>query len=172
MTPHMSGPSLADKRTVDESKPTSTVDLIFVGDVLEYLDFKLCRNALPVFLSHLDEPECWLNRCRSGSEMMNRPCGIHKNTHVKMDRISSDNSLTTFEESSTAGSKMVTAISNRDANANAVAMSNSSMVAGLICGLDTCRAPARELERAMGQKMSGPRLELRTYCAHMSVRQL
>jgi len=30
---------------------------------------------------------------------------IHKNTHVKMDRISSDNSLTAFEKSSAAGSK-------------------------------------------------------------------
>jgi len=51
MSPHMSGPSLADKCTVDESKPTRTVALIFVGDVLEDLDFKLCRNTLPVFLS-------------------------------------------------------------------------------------------------------------------------
>ena len=55
MTPHMSGPSLADKRTIDERKPTRTVALIFVGDVLEDLNFKFCRNPLPVFLSHLDD---------------------------------------------------------------------------------------------------------------------
>src|SRR5258708_7008341 len=147
MTPHMLGPSLADKRAVDESKPTSTVGLIFVGDVLEDLDFKFCRNALPLFLSHPDEPVCWLNRCRPGSEMMNWPCGIHENTPVKMDRLCGDISLTAFEESSTVGSKMVTAISNRDANANTVAISISSMITGLICGLDICRAGDQELER-------------------------
>ena len=58
MTPHMSGPSLANEGTVDESKPTRTVALIFVGDVLEDLNFKFCRNPPPVFLSHLDEPVC------------------------------------------------------------------------------------------------------------------
>ena len=108
----MSGPNLADKRTVDESKPTRTVALIFVGDVLEDLNFKLCRNTLPVFVSHLDEPVCWpSNRCRPGSEVMSRP----QNTHVKIDRISNDNSVTTF---SVAGSKMVSAIGNQNANTN------------------------------------------------------
>jgi len=52
----MSGPSLADKRAVDESKQTKMVALIFVGDVLEDLPFKLRRNAPPVFLSHPVEP--------------------------------------------------------------------------------------------------------------------
>ena len=35
---------------------------------------------------------------------------IHKTTHVKINRISSDNSLTALEESSVAGSKLVSAL--------------------------------------------------------------
>ena len=70
MTPRMAGPSLADKRTVGESKPTRMA----AGDVLEDLDFELCRNAPCVFLSHLDEGVCWVNRCRADSEMIIKPC--------------------------------------------------------------------------------------------------
>ena len=49
----MSGPSLADKRAVDENMPTKMVAFIFVGDVLEDLPFKFCRHTLPVLVPHL-----------------------------------------------------------------------------------------------------------------------
>ena len=78
VTPHMSGPSLADKRTVDKSTPTRTVILIFIGDVLEDLDFKLCRNTPRKFFSGPDGPVCMVNCCRSSSEMMRGPCYFHK----------------------------------------------------------------------------------------------
>ena len=80
----MSCPSLADKRAVDESKPTRIVALIFVDDVLEDLPFKFCRNTPPVLVSHL------LNRYvggidarRLGREVMNRP--FDSQNHARED---------------------------------------------------------------------------------------
>jgi len=55
----MLSPSLTDKRTLDKNR---MVILTFVGDVLEDLNFKLCRDTLGIFLSHLDEPICGVNR--------------------------------------------------------------------------------------------------------------
>lgn len=46
----MFGPSLADQRTLDKSRPTRMVGFIFAGDVLEDFNFKFCRNTLDTFL--------------------------------------------------------------------------------------------------------------------------
>jgi hypothetical protein len=118
MAPRISGPSLADKRTVDEGKPTRMVAFIFVGDLLEDPYFKLCGNGLHVFPSHLDEPVCWVKRCRPGPDMMSRSYWIHKTLTRGYTEYPATIRSAPSRDPNVAGSKMVPAIGDQDANAN------------------------------------------------------
>jgi hypothetical protein len=67
---------------------------------------------------------------------------VHEDGNI--ESVYGDDSLTAFEGSSTAGSKMVSAIGDRRANANTRAISISAVVMGMIFGRNICRPGACE----------------------------